>query len=85
MFNKIAELGGWLGMCLIHGATIPTTVGVILGTNPRLPEFSMVALVWVGLFLFLLRSMARRDVLYMVSNAVGFFLNTVLLSLIVFG
>ena len=79
-----AELGGWVGMCLIHGATIPVTVSNIFGWSDNLPPLSMVLLVWAGLALFLWRAIARNDVLYIVSNAVGFILNSVLLALIVF-
>lgn len=79
-----AELGGWIGMCLIHGATIPVTIGNIMGWTDRLPPLSMVLLVWSGLALFLWRAIDRNDVLYTVSNAVGFVLNSVLLALIVF-
>jgi hypothetical protein len=78
------ELGGWLGMCLIHGATIPVTVGNIMGYSNSLPPLSMVLLVWSGLALFLWRAIARQDFLYTVSNAVGFVLNSVLLAIIVF-
>jgi hypothetical protein len=78
------ELAGWVGMCLIHGATIPVTVGNILGLSDNLPPLSMVLLVWVGLVLFLWRAIARNDMLYIVSNAVGFILNSVLLALIVY-
>ncbi len=89
MINKIKampapEIGGWLGMCLIHGATIPTTVSNILGYSTTLPPLSMVLLVWAGLALFLWRAIARNDFLYTVSNAVGFVLNSILLALIVF-
>ena len=89
MFNKIkempaAELAGWVGMCLIHSATIPVTVSNILGLSNKLPPLSMVLLVWAGLALFLWRAIARNDTLYIVSNAVGFVLNSVLLALIVF-
>ena len=89
MFKKIkempaAEIGGWAGMCLIHGATIPTTVGNIMGYSNTLPPLSMVLLIWGGLALFLWRAIARDDFLYTVSNAVGFVLNSVLLALIVF-
>jgi hypothetical protein len=80
-----AEWGGWAGMVLIHGATIPVTVSNILGWSTALPPLSMVLLVWAGLALFLWRAIARADMLYIVSNAIGFALNTVLLSLIVFG
>jgi hypothetical protein len=89
MFKKIKEMpapemGGWVGMCLIHGATIPTTVSNILGYSTTLPPLSMVLLVWSGLALFLWRAIARNDFLYTVSNAVGFVLNSILLALIVF-
>lgn len=89
MFDKIKqmpapELAGWVGMCLIHGATVPVTVGNILGLSDTLPPLSMVLLVWAGLALFLWRAIARNDTLYTVSNAVGFVLNSVLLALIVF-
>lgn len=89
MFERIkamppAEVGGWVGMCLIHGATVPVTVSNILGWSDKLPPLSMVLLVWAGLALFLWRAIDRRDVLYIVSNAVGFFLNSILLALIVF-
>ena len=89
MINKIRnmpapEIGGWAGMCLIHGATIPTTVSRIMGYSTALPPLSMVLLVWSGLALFLWRAIARNDFLYTVSNAIGFVLNSVLLALIVF-
>ena len=82
--KKVSEFGGWIGMILIHGATIPTTMSVILGYSSDLPPLSMVLLVWSGLFLFLLRAIVVRDTLYIVSNAIGFFFNTILLALIVY-
>ena len=79
-----AEMGGWVGMVLIHGATVPATVGNILGLSDKLPPLSMVLLVWCGLALFLWRAIDRKDTLYTVSNSVGFVLNSILLALIVF-
>jgi hypothetical protein len=80
----MSEACGWVGMVLIHAATLPTSLGVILGYNDRLPPVSMVLMVWAGLFLFLVRAVGRSDKLYIISNAVGFFFNSVLLALIVF-
>jgi hypothetical protein len=80
----MSEACGWIGMVLIHAATLPTSLGVILGYNDRLPPLSMVLMVWAGLFLFLVRALGRNDKLYIISNAVGFFFNSVLLALIVF-
>ena len=82
--KKMSELGGWIGMILIHGATLPTSISVILGKTTTLPPLNMVLLIWSGLFLFLLRAIARKDTLYIVSNSVGFFFNTILLSLFVY-
>lgn len=82
--KTISEIGGWIGMILIHGATVPTTMSVILGYSSELPPLSMVLLVWSGLFLFLLRAIVAKDTLYIVSNSIGFFFNTILLTLIVY-
>ena len=79
----ITEACGWIGMVLIHAATLPTSLSVILGYSDRLPPLSMVLMVWSGLFLFLIRALGRNDKLYIISNAVGFFFNSVLLALIV--
>ena len=81
---NVSEACGWIGMVLIHAATLPTSLGVILGYSDRLPPLSMVLMVWSGLFLFLIRALGRNDKLYIISNAVGFFFNSVLLALIVF-
>lgn len=82
--KKFGAVSGWAGMVLIHSATLPTTLGVILGYSDRVPPVSMVILVWSGLMLFLFRAIVQKDTLYIVSNAVGFFFNSILLALIVF-
>ena len=81
---NFSEACGWIGMLLIHSATLPVTIGIILGYNSNLPPVSMVLLVWSGLFLFLVRAIGNNDKLYIISNAVGFFFNSILLALIVF-
>ena len=48
-------------MVLIHGATIPTSVSVIMGWSSDLPPLDMVLLIWSGLFLFFIRALARID------------------------
>ena len=82
MKNKLAEIGGWIGMVLIHGATIPTSLAVIMGWSDHLPPLDMILMIWVGLMLFFIRALARFDWLYLVSNAIGFTLNTIILALI---
>jgi hypothetical protein len=83
--RKIPEAGGWVGMGLIHGATLPTTLSAILGWGAHFPPLSMVLMVWSGLALFFIRALSRVDWLYLFSNGLGFLLQSVLLYLIVTG
>lgn len=84
MRAKAFEAGGYLGIILIQAATIPSIVGHMLGGSEPLPPLSMVLMVWAGLFLFLLRSLYNRQMLYIISESVGFFLQSILLAIIVF-
>jgi hypothetical protein len=81
--RKAGEVGGYLGMVLIHGATLPVTVGNIMGWTDKLPPLSMVLLVWLGLILFFIRALVRFDWLYLISNGIGFTFNSILLIIIV--
>lgn len=82
--REIPEAAGWAGLVLIHGATLPVTLKAIFTGSADFPPLSMVLMIWAGLGLFLIRACAQKDFLYIVSNAVGFALQTALLSLIVF-
>ena len=85
MFKKHGpEAAGWLGLVLIHGATLPVTLQAIFTGAANFPPLSMVLMIWAGLGLFLIRACAQKDLLYIASNAIGFALQTALLSLIVF-
>lgn len=83
-FQKISEFGGWCGMVLIQSSTIPVSISIIRGNAERIPPVDMTVMIWVGLFFFLLRAIANKDNLYIVSNSVGFFFQTILLILIAF-
>ena len=82
--ERNAEIGGYLGMLAIHGATLPTSISVILGWSEHLPPLSMVLLVWIGLILFFVRALVRFDWLYLISNGIGLIANSILLILIVY-
>ena len=38
--NKIPEICGWVGMILIHGATAPTSISVLMGWSTNLPPLN---------------------------------------------
>ena len=68
----IGEIGGYAGMVLLQGATLPSIIGAII--NPAaadLPPLSMVLMVWVGLLLYFARAFVQRDYLYLISNGIG--------------
>jgi hypothetical protein len=77
-----ADAAGWLGMAFIHGATVPVSLRALATPSAPLPPLSMVLMIWTGLALFLLNAIAKRDKLYMASNGVGFALQTLLLTLV---
>lgn len=73
---------GWIGVALLQGATLPSMIGRLSGSNADLPPVSMVLMVWAGLLFYLIRAVRQKDVVYITSNAIGFLLNSVLLYLI---
>lgn len=80
---SIDRFSGWLGLVLIHGATLPTLYNRLQGTDVNLPELSLVLMVWTGLICYFVRAVVQRDKIYMLSNGIGFVFNSLLLTLIV--
>jgi hypothetical protein len=84
-FTGLNNQLGWIGVILLQGATLPSMVARIFGgAEAVLPPFSMVFMVWLGLGFYLARAIRQNDVVYITSNGVGMFLNSVLLALIIF-
>ena len=82
----VGEVGGYAGMALLQGATLPSILGAIVNpATANLPPLSMVLMVWIGLLLYFARAYVQRDYLYMISNGIGVVLNFILLNIIVFG
>jgi len=75
---------GWAGVILLQGATLPSMIGRLL--NPEsaaLPPLTMVLMVWSGLACYLARAIAQKDMVYITSNGIGLFLNSVLMAMII--
>lgn len=82
--NIPAEIAGYIGMILIHMSTIPPIIKVLMGISTNLPPIEMVLMVMTGLLLFLIRAAANKDILYIISNGIGFFFNSMLMAMIVY-
>ncbi len=81
-FRGLNNQLGWIGVILLQGATLPSMIGRLSGHGADLPPASMVIMVWLGLMFYLVRAIRQQDAVYIVSNAIGVFLNSVLLFLI---
>jgi hypothetical protein len=79
-----AETLGWVGVILVHLATIPTLVAVLTGLTEKLPPVDIVVLMWLGLFMFFIRSVIAKDLLNIVTIGFGFFVQAILMALIIF-
>lgn len=82
----LGEIGGYAGMALLQGATLPQMFDVIVnGNSANLAPLSMVLMVWTGLLLYFIRAYVQRDMLYMISNGIGLVLNFILMIIIIWG
>ena len=79
-----AETLGWIGVILVHLATIPTLVAVLTGLTEKMPPVDIVLLMWLGLFMFFVKSVISKDLLNIITIGFGFFVQAVLSALIVF-
>jgi hypothetical protein len=79
-----AETLGWVAVILVHLATIPTLVAILTGLTEKLPPVDMVALFWLGLFTFFIRSVIAKDLLNIITIGFGFFIQAMLMALIIF-
>jgi uncharacterized protein with PQ loop repeat len=84
-FRGLNNQLGWIGVLLLQGATLPSMIDrLTVGTDASLPPLSMVLMVWTGLGFYLARAIRQNDVVYITSNGIGMFLNSVLLAMIIF-
>lgn len=74
----------WVSIVLIHCAFVPTILSVQAGISDRMPTIDIVLFVWVGLLLNYIQSIIQRNILNIVTHGVGFFVQAVLLALVLF-
>lgn len=74
----------WVSIVLLHSAFIPTILSVQMGIADRMPTVDIVLFVWVGLLLNYIQSIIQKNILNVVTHGVGFFVQAVLLALVLF-
>jgi len=75
---------GWLATLLLHCAFVPNILTVLLGVSDRLPSVDVVLFIWSGLLLMFFRSVFTKDNLGIITGGLGFFIQALLLALVVF-
>jgi hypothetical protein len=75
---------GWLTIVLLHLASIPTLISVLLAQNDKLPSVDLMIFVWSGLITLFFKSLIERNFLYIATICLGFCAQTVIMSLILF-
>ena len=79
-----SEAIGWLAIVFVHCATIPSILSLILGMSDMLPSLDVVLFVWGGLLLLFIRALIVKDMLHIITIGLGFFVQALLLGLVVF-
>lgn len=75
---------GWIATIAFHLSTIPTLLSLVSGINDRVPTSDVVLFVWLGLMVIMVRSIIQRDFINILINAIGFFAQVCLFTMIVF-
>jgi hypothetical protein len=75
---------GWLTIILMHFASIPTLVAVLLAQSDKLPPVDLMVFVWAALTTFFFKSLIEKNFLYIATICMGFLAQTVLMGLILF-
>lgn len=79
-----AETIAWVGVLLIHAATIPTMIALMAGLTDKTPPIELVMFIWGGLALFFVRAAILKDMLNVITIGFGFLVHSVMLSLVLF-
>lgn len=84
-FTKLSsETVGWVAIVLMHCATIPSIITLILGISDRLPPLDVVMFIWTGLTLFFIRALINKDMLNIITIGAGFIVQACLLGFLIF-
>jgi len=75
---------GWITILLLHFASIPTLVSVLLAQSDKLPPIDLMIFVWVALVTLFCKSLIERDFLYIATICLGFSAQTLIMGFILF-
>ena len=75
---------GWITIILLHFASIPSLLAVLMGKTDLLPSVDLMIFVWAGLITLFFKALIDRNSLYIATICLGFAAQTMLMGLILF-
>jgi hypothetical protein len=75
---------GWITIILLHFASIPTLLAVLMAHSDRLPPVDIMVFVWSALLTLFFKSLIEKNFLYVATICLGFAAQTLLMGLILF-
>jgi hypothetical protein len=79
-----SEALGWIAVLVLHAATIPSLLALMSGLSDTPPSVDLVLMVWAALTLFFVKAAVQKDMLNLVTIALGFIVQAVIMALIFF-
>jgi hypothetical protein len=79
-----SEALGWIAVLVLHAATIPSLLALMGGLSDTPPSVDLVLMVWTALTLLFVKAAVQKDMLNLVTIAVGFIAQAVIMALIFF-
>jgi hypothetical protein len=79
-----SEALGWIAVLVLHAATIPSLLALMSGLSDTAPSVDLVLMVWTALTLLFVKAAVQKDMLNLVTIALGFIVQTVMMALIFF-
>lgn len=75
---------GWITIILLHFASIPTLIAVLMAQSDKLPPVDLMVFVWSALITLFFKSLIERNFLYIATICLGFAAQTLIMGLILF-
>jgi hypothetical protein len=69
---------------LLHAATLPSYLSVMMAWTDAMPPLDMVILTWTGIACMFAQSMIQKNSVMIITIAVGFMLQSLFMALIFF-
>lgn len=86
--NQLSKLSahtmGWITIILLHFASVPSLISVLMSQSDKLPPIDLMVFVWGGLVTLFFKSLIERNYLYVATISLGFVAQTLLMGLILF-